>query len=769
MTIQEKLKQVTERLARLQILHEKNSAEIKLLQRQIRALQNELSGSQSTSKTLRIKENVPLEEYHPPEEPTEIFEKEILPKKKTSSKLHTASRQSRLEQYIGGNLINKIGIVILIIGLGLFVKYAIDNGFFPPIVRLVLSFVAGLVLVTIGYFLKTKYKTYSAVLFSGGMTVLYFTAYAGNVFFDPPMLPPTVTFILMVVFTIVTVIAAAIYDLQIIGLLGLVGAYAVPFLLSDSTGDYRLLLSYLAVINTGILVLSIRKLWKGIIYSAFFLSWLIFSFWWLSEYAYPEDNLDGWLFLSLYFLLFYSGFIAYPFFSEKQIPIGYIVLLTINAFIFYGIGMAFLDAANLENLQGLFTIGNGLVHLLFSLWVYRKWADKKLFYVLFGLFITFVTITIPVQFEGDTIPILWLVETIVLFYVARRFSVFQYEFLSYVSLFLAELALVFNWLEHYYSSLIHFNFLWNKHFLTAALMVAGLVVLNILNKKNKINPQENKIPLAFGNAILPVLLIGTLYFSFYNEIYHHFEQSYSYINSGQDGKYDQAIWSFGNLWLINYTFLFLSVLGLLNFKLWQNELSNFIVIVLGGLIISYFLVQGIIDLNALRNDYLTVTEASHNGFIWIRYVCYASSGILLTAIYWSIRQSKEFQIITKYFPLVVYFIILVYLSNELTTIMQLGMGIGMESLAHKVGYSILWGVYSLILIGIGFWKKSSLLRIAAMVLFAATLLKVFLIDLENISTISRMVLFIALGVLMLVISYLYQRYRDVLLGEDQKD
>ena len=760
MTIQEKLKEITERLERLQRLHEKNRSEIVSLQFQIETLRKELPKEKSESKPLVVKES---QKYL--KENFDEFIDEKTPLKSPHKKTQTSTSQSDIEQYIGGNLINKIGIVILIFGLGLFVKYAIDNGFFPPLVRLILSFAAGLTLVTVGIFLKSKYKTYSAVLFSGGMVVLYFTAYGGSVFFDPSLLPRNISFYLMVIFTVVTVIAAMIYDLQIIGLLGLVGAYAVPFLLSDSSGSYRLLLSYLAVINIGILVISIKKLWKGVIYTAFFLSWLIFSFWWINEYSYAADAVDGWLFLMLFFALFYSVFIGHQYFSKKEIPVGNIVLLIFNAFIFYGFGMDFLSSGKIESFQGLFTIGNGFIHLGLSFWVYRKWTDQKLFYTLLGLFLTFVTIAIPVQFKGDVIPILWMAESIILFYLARRFNVIQLEFLTYIVLFLAQAIMIINWIDHYYDSLIHYDFLLNKHFLTSTLMILGLLGLNIINERIKVDQGKYRFPLDFGNMFLPVLLVGVLYFSFFNEIYHHFEQAF--INSGQRATSLKHISHLGNLWLINYTFVFLSILGFINFKRWQNGLVDFVVIVFGGLVIVYFLTGGILAMNTLRSEYLSITEESHFGFIWIRYACYLFMGILILAIYFTIKQSKELGLLKKHFPLFVSFIVLVFLSNELTTIMQFGMGIEMESLAHKVGYSILWGVYSLALISIGFWKKSSQLRIAAMVLFAVTLLKVFLIDLEHISTISRMVVFIALGVLLLVISYLYQRYRNVLLGEDE--
>ena len=769
MTIPEKLKLLSERLDKLQELHEKHSAEIKSLKLQILALESELSPKPTESKPLATEENIELSAYQiTTETQKDIPEKEFIQNPaipETASKPSGISRQSRLEQFIGGNLINKVGIIILIFGLGLFVKYAIDNGFFPPLVRLVLSFVAGLVLVIIGYFLKAKYKTYSAVLFSGGMTVLYFTAYGGNVFFEPPLLPRSTSFILMVIFTIVTVVAAAIYDLSIIGLLGLVGAYAVPFLLSDESGDYQLLLSYLAVINTGILVLSLRKQWKSLIYTAFFLSWVIFGFWWVSEYSYPEDHLTGWLFLTLFFLLFYGSFIGHQFISKKPIPLGNIILLILNAFLFYGIGMDFFDLAGMEKSQGLFTFGNGIVHLMLSLWIYYKWADRKLFYILLGLFMTFLTIAIPVQFEGDIVPVLWLSEAVVLFFVARRFKIIEYELLAYVTLLLMGAAMVTNWADHYYESPVHHQFLWNGHFLTAMLIVLGLAGLNYINDQIKVDPKEYRFPLGFGNIVFPVLLIGAVYFSFFNEIYHHFEQTY--LNSEQNGNYNEALSLFKNLWLINYSFLFLGILGFINYNRLKNELIHFIVIVLGGWLIVYFLIQGIADLNELRSGYLTGAEESHSGYIWMRYGCYFGLGILITVIYLAHKQSKEFLLVRKYFPLVFSFILLVVLSNELTTFMQLGMGVEMKSLAHKVGYSILWGVYSLLLIGFGFWKKSSQLRIAAIILFGVTLLKVFLIDLEHISTVSRMVVFIALGILMLLISYLYQRYKSILLGEDQ--
>jgi uncharacterized membrane protein len=64
------------------------------------------------------------------------------------------------------------------------------------------------------------------------------------------------------------------------------------------------------------------------------------------------------------------------------------------------------------------------------------------------------------------------------------------------------------------------------------------------------------------------------------------------------------------------------------------------------------------------------------------------------------------------------------------------------------------------------WKHKKHLRIAAIVLFTATLLKLFFIDIVHYSTISKTIVFVALGVLLLIISFLYNKYKNEIEDED---
>lgn len=74
----------------------------------------------------------------------------------------------------------------------------------------------------------------------------------------------------------------------------------------------------------------------------------------------------------------------------------------------------------------------------------------------------------------------------------------------------------------------------------------------------------------------------------------------------------------------------------------------------------------------------------------------------------------------------------------------------------------MWGIYALALIVIGIYKRKTYLRISAIVLFALTLVKIFFYDIADLSTISKTVVFISLGVLLLIISFLYNKFKDVI-------
>jgi uncharacterized membrane protein len=82
-----------------------------------------------------------------------------------------------------------------------------------------------------------------------------------------------------------------------------------------------------------------------------------------------------------------------------------------------------------------------------------------------------------------------------------------------------------------------------------------------------------------------------------------------------------------------------------------------------------------------------------------------------------------------------------------------------------LGLSIIAGIYSLLLISYGIYVRKAYLRVSAMVLLAITLGKVIFYDLSTFTTVSKTVVLIILGIIMLAASYLYNKYKHVLFEE----
>lgn len=87
--------------------------------------------------------------------------------------------------------------------------------------------------------------------------------------------------------------------------------------------------------------------------------------------------------------------------------------------------------------------------------------------------------------------------------------------------------------------------------------------------------------------------------------------------------------------------------------------------------------------------------------------------------------------------------------------------------ARQLSLSIIWALYASVIIGVGIVKKIGLLRILGIILTGATILKVFLFDLSELKTIYRITSFVILGLLLLTVSYLYNRFKHRIFGEDK--
>ncbi|WP_394746789.1 DUF2339 domain-containing protein [Spongiimicrobium salis] len=683
--------------------------------------------------------------------------------------------KSSLEKFIGENLINKIGIIITIIGVAIGAKYSIENELISPLTRIILGYIAGIVLLGVGIKLKTKYKNYSAVLVSGAMAIMYFITFSGYSFYA--LFPQSIAFALMVIFTVFTVVAALHYDKQVIAIIGLVGAYAVPFFLSDGSGQVIVLFSYMAIINIGILIISFKKYWKPLYFVAFALTWLIYFSWYALSYRREEHFSIALVFLGLFFILFYLNFIAYK--LKKKEPFGSsdIVLLLCNAFIFYGIGYGILnDHETGEQLLGIFTLGNAIIHFAFSAVIYKqKLGDKSLFYMVSGLVLVFITIAIPVQLDGNWVTMLWVGEAALLFWIGRDKGIPVYEKLAYPLIVLAFLSLLQDWGGGYFNDSDYtFTPILNRGFLTATLFLAAFGII-LWQQRRTATVLKSQTWNNWFTLLTPAIFLFVLYSSFFIEIDRYWIQQYD--NAILDLGSSETIYSQQNtnlldiksMWLIIYTVVFFALLSFINIKVFKNDRLGRFNLLLNGLGILIFLVGGLYTLSELRQHY--INRASYEYFeigifnIVIRYISFLALGALFVVSHWYTQQEFMRRRFRLLFEMVLHITILWVLSSELLHWMDLAN----SDQSYKLGLSILWGLYAVMLIVLGIWNKKQYLRISAMILFAITLIKLFVYDIASSSTLSKTIVFVALGILLLIISFLYNKYKNLISEEHEDD
>lgn len=318
---------------------------------------------------------------------------------------------SSLENLIGLRLIHLIGIVVLVIGLSLGVKYAIDKNLISEGLRIVLAYAAGAVLFALSVRLKKEYAGFSAILFSGAMASLYFTTFGACVYYH--FLSYTASFIIMVVLTVFTAYQALVYNRQEIALLGLVGAYGIPFLISPDRGHPELLFLYMTIINTGVVFLCAKKPWAFVGRSAQAISWLLFIGWaaWQND---ERLKTYGLLYMFLFFALFALNPLSAKLSRKVDFSTSATYQLLTNNLAFYlaalfVFGYSFADST-VALISLLFAGFAALQAVGFYVWKEQN-TSKLLGWYALALFVVFIGF----QWKGITVTLLWLLTAVIIF------------------------------------------------------------------------------------------------------------------------------------------------------------------------------------------------------------------------------------------------------------------------------------------------------------------------------------------------------------------
>lgn len=656
------------------------------------------------------------------------------------------------EDFIGGNLANKIGIAVLVLGIGFFIKYAIDNEWISEAARVGIGLLAGALLIGFAHRLRHRYRAFSSVLVGGGLAVLYFSiAFAFQAY---ALIGQQTAFLILVMTTAFAVLLALYYNRQEIAIIAALGGFVTPFLVSTGQDNYVALFIYLAVLCAGMTVLSWFKKWPAVNIVCMVGTTIIYGGWLIQRLAVQDTDefpyLHAFWFATIFFLLFMGMHTINNLRLRQKFAAIDFSLLLFTQIGYYVAGLSCTAYLNADRADALFTLSLAVFDLCAAWLFFRIKADRNFSGLLAWLGISFLALFAFIQLQAAHMLLFWAAQSLLLLWLFARTGHRLLKLSSVILQWLSLTALLVLWITEYDNDGL--PIVVNKPFMSSAGVVLGLVIRSFLIRRYQINVVNNNYPISASTLYLRlawlVAVLSGLWELCYqvNEV---FPDDPVYI------LYAQAY---------VYAILLVSVC------LMRRQVK-FILYLQGAAVVALF--GYLFALGISIRLQRTLFETGHAGWFAIHWV---SVGLMIWLGAWLTRRmlGTGAGVWADYRRPLTYLLagsLVFVLSAELYHV-NLSLYLAhpadhprWENLYFKAQLSILWSLCAFIMIWQGLKHKFQPLRVASFMLFTITILKLFIYDIRNIPPAGKIISFILLGVLLLIISFMYQRIRAMLTDE----
>jgi len=547
-----------------------------------------------------------------------------------------------MEENIGGTWFARIGMAALVLGASFFLKYAFDNNWIGEVGRVMIGIIVGIILLGLGEKFIRKYFVYGQLLSGGGLAVLYLSIFAAFDFYS--LIGQIPAFLMMMLITTVGIILSIRYDAISLIIVSTLGGFFTPFLISTGKNNEAGLFSYILILDLAILAVSIFKKWRWLNVLGFLATMFVFMAW-AGEFYRADELPLTMFFLTLFFITYSISSLIYNL-VQKEKSSGIEQLLTIMAgSVYFASSYAILDP-KYHIFMGFFAL---ILAIYYFLWAYLVRAltpeDDSLYGFLAFLTVGFVTLAIPLQFDGRVITIGWTIEAILLLILGTKTAQNAIKAFGVVVFELAFFRMLFIDSNHGSNDMVLFN----------------------------------KVMLTYLVVIISAYLAAYLF--------------HAYSLEGEDDKN-----SFLAPKKLVATFLIT---------------ANFLTIYAISREISYYYDQEIRTVQRqLEKDYAIPKKMDVGSFQPYQTL--------------NVNQEK----IKK-------------LQNK-----------------SSVSLSLFWLLYGIILVLFGFFSRVKGVRVGGLLLFTLAILKLFFYDLWSMGTLYRIISSMSLGVVLLAISFAYQKYKD---------
>ena len=408
--------------------------------------------------------------------------------------------------------------------------------------------------------------------------------------------------------------------------------------------------------------------------------------------------------------------------------------------------------------RGLFSAGLAGLNLLLSFILFKnKKADPNILYLLIGITLTFVSLIAPIQLHGHYITLFWAAETVLLYWLYQKSAIKLMKLTSLIIWLAMLISLYIDLINIYSNSTLSLAIIANKGFITTVFVAVSSYLLFMLIKRDS---SPDIYGVAVSKNIYRVTALLLLFLAGILEINHQFQFYYPAT---------QLNTTYLSLYVAVFVYLFITIAAKVRADMkWQFTVGLLVCTIAGYLLTNsafFGLLQDMLEHGKINGAHFMAhwMAALFIGLLFYKLIILCRDNLddsLKNAAAWLLSA-----VVVLFLSLEV-----CLLSEELFYSAANTVGI-IQTVYIKTGLPILWGLLSFALMWMGMRKKLRTFRIISLTLFSVTLLKLFLFDINNIPVAGKIAAFFCLGILLLIISFMYQKVKKIIVndGPEHKD
>jgi uncharacterized membrane protein len=699
---------------------------VRQLEREISELKKNFTGNAQTLQEAEQTDNEPsvLPSHHP-DQPAALHDFHLP---EDAPQQEQRDRPGIVLEFLKQNALTIIGIFTLVLGIGYFVKYAIDRNWLGETARAGIGFAAGAAMIAISHILRKNYAVFSSIVTGGGVAVFYFTATIA--FREYHLFSQNTAFMVTCLITLASLSLSYYYKSEILTIFSLSGGFFAPLMISTGESNYLFLFTYIKVLNIGMLAIAYLKSWKSIGWIAFLFTY-IYLFVWTAE----KTEMPGIYFYLAGYVIFYA-FGLQQYFKKGVLLSSDILMLVLTNFTSI-IGLVYIFNVLQYGPVIVFPAAFALVNLGM---LFREYSRKNFgtaYSVFTGIAAGLFTTAFALQFQAHLITSVWAVEATLLLFIWKKTGHTIFKVCFYILFPLVILAQMVSWAD--YADAKHLAMIFNPVFLTSSVTAVTTFANLILLRKLP----ENSKNTHFFEHVFSIISYLIIYISFLLEIIYHISDQPAMV-----------ILSMALLFSIFYVFL------LLVFRK-QLRISNTLEILLSYILLIFVIIDTSMAGSGLIFDYLLKKVPVS---LYILYLCYAIP-FIYTVI--KILPATDF-FRTKFSYWLFAGTVVMAVSFESYHLYGLLNAGNLSALAQTGKHfsllylPIIWAVIASIFIYRGLRNHDTEYSKIGFTLLALMIVKLYAYDVWEMDNVSRIIAFIILGMILLFSSLIFQRLKRLI-------